>query len=190
MRALLRVAATAALWCFLVVAFASVHGLAAPGPAKVGKSDLRPLAGSSPSPELMRALMAWAAPRLDLPVPDELPVIVRKDHCGLQAIAYPGRACLDEGRGVLALYGSGVMWLRDDWSADSLKDVSILLHELVHHMQHHAGVEAVPCKAEALEKPAYDAQFAFLEAAGVDPYETVGINALMLIFVTNCMSRY
>jgi hypothetical protein len=57
-------------------------------------------------------------------------------------------------------------------------------------MQHHAGVEGVPCKAEALEKPAYDAQFAFLEAAGVDPYETVGINALMLIFVTNCMSRY
>jgi hypothetical protein len=51
-------------------------------------------------------------------------------------------------------------------------------------------VEPVPCAAEALEKPAYDAQFAFLEAAGADPYETIGINALKLIFVTNCMSRH
>jgi hypothetical protein len=190
MRALLRVAATAALWCFLVVAFASVHGLAAPGPAKAEKSDLQPVAGSSPSAELMWALMAWAAPRLELPVPAELPVIVRKDHCGLQAIAYPDAPCPEAGQGVLALYGPGVMWLRDDWSANSLKDVSILLHELVHHMQHHAGVPETPCAAEAVEKPAYDVQFAFLEAAGVDPYETIGINALMLIFVTNCMSRY
>jgi hypothetical protein len=190
MRALLRVAATAALWCFLVVAFASVPGLAAPGPAKAEKSDLQPVAGSSPSPELMRALMAWASPRLGLPVPDELPRVVRKDHCGLQAIAYPGRDCPDEGSRVLALYGSGVMWINNDWRADSLRYVSILLHELIHHMQHHAGVEPIPCAAKALEKPAYEAQFAFLEAAGVDPYETIGINALMLIFVTNCMSRY
>jgi hypothetical protein len=189
MRALLRVAATAALWCFLVVAFASV-GLAAPGPAKAEKTNLLPVAGSSPSAELMRALMAWAAPRLELPVPDALPTIVRKDHCGLQAMYMPGLACLPPGNGALALYGSGVMWLHEDWRADSLKDISILLHELVHHMQHHAGVEPVPCAAEALEKPAYDAQFAFLEAAGADPYETIGINALKLIFVTNCMSRH
>jgi hypothetical protein len=190
MRALLRVAATAAFWCFLVVAFASVHGLPAPGPAKAEKSDLQPVAGSSPSAELMRALMTWASPRLGLPVPDQLPTIVRKDHCGLQAIARPGQDCPEPGNGVLALYGSGVIWMNNDWSADSLKDVSILLHELVHHMQHHAEVPKTPCAQEAWEKPAYDAQFAFLEAAGVDPYEIIGINPLMLIFVINCMSRY
>lgn len=158
----------------------------APAGRVVAKGDLgRP----DPSPELMRALMAWASPRLDLAVPAVMPRIVRKSHCELQAIAAPGGDCPADGSGVLALYDSGVMWLRDDWRGDNVRDLSTLLHEIIHHMQFHAGVEPVPCQAEAIERPAYEAQFAFLEAAGVDPYEAIGINDLMLIFVTHCLGR-
>lgn len=162
------------------------------GTARAGETvAIKPAAAAeSPSPELMRALMAWAAPRLELPVPTVMPRIVIKSHCELQAMATQTDHCPEPGSGHLALYGNNVLWLRDDWRGDNIRDVSILLHELVHHMQHQAGVPKTPCQAEAWEKPAYEAQFAFLEAAGVDPHKTIGINGLMLIFVTNCLDRH
>lgn len=145
-----------------------------------------------PSPELMHALMAWASPRLDLPAPAVVPRIVRKSHCEINAIARPGVDCPEEAPGVpsvRAMYQSNVMWLNTEWRSDNIRDVAFLLHELVHHMQFHAGVPDTPCMAEAWEKPAYETHFAFLEAAGLDPYQVTGINALYLIFVTNCTDR-
>lgn len=183
MRALVRAAVAAV---FLVCGLALV-----PAPALAGKGDLQPMA-ANPSPDLMRALMAWAAPRLDLPVPETLPRIVRKTHCEINAIARPGADCPEEAPGVpsvRAMYQSGVMWLNTAWRPESIRDVSFLLHELVHHMQFHAGVPQSPCAAEAWEKPAYEAHFAFLEAAGLDPYKVTDINGLLLIFVTNCMGE-
>ncbi|MEX0789578.1 MAG: DUF6647 family protein, partial [Actinomycetota bacterium] len=173
MRALMRAAVAAT---FLVCGLAMVAA-----PALAGKGDLQQVAGPDPSPDLMRALMAWAAPRIDLPVPAVLPRIVRKDHCALNAIARPGAECPDaDGPGVRALYSSGVLWLNTEWRSDSIRDVSFLLHELVHHMQFHAGIAPLPCAGEALEKPAYEAHMAFLDAAGLDPYEVTGINGLYL----------
>lgn len=186
MRAMMRAAITAA---FLLPGLAL--GLPA-GELRAEKGDLLPVATVDPSPDLMQALMAWAAPRLDLPVPSVLPTIVRKNHCELNAIARPGADCPEDAPGVpsvRALYSSGVMWLNTEWRADSIRDVSFLLHELVHHIQFHAGVPDSPCASEALEKPAYEVHFAFLEAAGLDPYEVTDINGLMLIFVTNCMDQ-
>jgi hypothetical protein len=190
---MLRIAAVAALWMFSAALVAwLVAGYAVSGETVVEKGQHGRVAApaGSPSPELMRALMAWAAPRLGLPAPEALPKVVLKSRCELQAIAFAGGgACAEDADGVQAIYDSGVVWLRDDWRADDLNDVSSLLHELVHHMQHHAGVTPVPCKAQALERPAYAVQFAFLEAAGVDPYETIGINDLMLVFVTHCLGQ-
>lgn len=183
MRALVRAAVAAA---FLVC------GLALdPATSIAGKGDLQQMA-PEPSPDLMRALMAWTAPRLSLPVPDALPRIVRKTHCEINAIAHPGADCPEDAPGVpsvRAMYQSNVMWLNTEWRSDNIRDVSFLLHELVHHMQFHAGVPETPCKAELWEKPAYEAHFAFLEAAGLDPYEVTDINGLYLIFVTHCMDQ-
>lgn len=181
MRVLARAAIAA---CFLLGCLALVTA------AHAGKGDLQPpVAAETPSPQLMRALMAFASPHLGLPVPSVMPTIVHKTDCQIQAIALQTEDCPEEGAGqtFLALYHGGVMWLSDDWRGDNLRDLAILLHELVHHMQHHAGVAPVPCQAEAIEKPAYAVHMAFLEAAGVDPYKTIGINELMLIMVTSCL---
>jgi hypothetical protein len=91
MRALVRAAVAAA---FLVCGLALV-----PATSIAGKGDLQHMAPEPPA-DLMRALMAWAAPRLDLPVPGALPRIVGKTHCEINAIARPGADCPEGAPGV------------------------------------------------------------------------------------------
>ena len=149
-----------------------------------GKAD-RELTADEMAP-LMRGLMAWAAPLTGLPVPPSLPKVVYRDKCALQAIVYGGNVPCEDGHAVAA-YHDGVMFLTEGWQPDTAAGVSVLLHELVHHMQHEAGVAETPCRAEALEKPAYAAEWAFLRAAGLDPFKAMGTNELALFFFITCM---
>ena len=48
---------------------------------------------ADPLPDLMRALMAWAEAHTGLPVPDTMPIVVRKSHCLLQAMFRPDEDC-------------------------------------------------------------------------------------------------
>ena len=66
----------------------------------------------------------------------------------------------------LGLYdpATEVIILRDSWSADSLFDVSILLHELIHHRQ---AAHPWYCP-DAQEEPAYRLQVAWLAERGID----------------------
>jgi hypothetical protein len=92
----------------------------------------------------------------------------------------------------VAYYEAGTVFLPHEWDASNLYHVSGLLHEIIHHMQAEEGQtpQTVGCAASALEKPAYDAQIAFLEAAGVDAFEVMGINGLALMFFTTCEQMY
>jgi hypothetical protein len=152
-----------------------------------GSADASPIEPQDPSPDLMQALMEWAAPRVELPIPAELPVIVRAGHCELQRMATQTENCPSVIHfAFVGLYQPGFIVLRRDWQADSVRDLSILLHELVHHMQHSAGVEPLPCRAVAWEQPAYSTQMAFLKAEGLDPLPTIGISPLHQRALTSC----
>lgn len=70
----------------------------------------------------------------------------------------------DAGDRIGAVYGEGVIYLSQGWTVRSLEDLSILLHEFVHHLQF-IGALDYQCR-QAAERPAYDAQIAFLEAHG------------------------
>ena len=54
------------------------------------------------------------------------------------------------------------IYLRNDWSAKSFDDLSILLHEFVHHLQTIGRIE-YGCDPE-IELPAYQIQEAFYQA--------------------------
>lgn len=144
---------------------------------------------ADPSGPLMRALMAWASVQTGLPVPERLPGVERRDRCAIQALANPESECRSEG-GAVAIYDhrSQTVTLPVSWSATRLYDVSVLLHELVHHMQAVAGVtvETAACRGRDVEQPAYEAQMAFIEAAGVDPFAMMRIDALTLMLITAC----
>jgi hypothetical protein len=134
---------------------------------------------------LILALMTWASAQTGLPVPEVQPIVKHATAEQMWHMARPGTEYDAAGsQQYLGLYANGVMWLRDDWSVESVRDVSILLHEVVHHMQEEAGQE-YPCRG-ASERVAHEAQFAWLEAAGLDPFETIGINGLYYVMVTTC----
>lgn len=142
---------------------------------------------------LMRSLMTWAAPATGYPAPDSVPRVRFADRCDIEAFVFPdaGRECdTEHGEGVQAAYEhhSATIYLQTGWSPTDLSDVSTLLHELVHHMQREAGLtmDTVGCPPRDLEKPAYDAQIAWLNASGVDAFETIGINGLFYVIITSC----
>jgi hypothetical protein len=72
-----------------------------------------------------------------------------------------------------------VVYLLQTWRADNLRDRSILLHEIVHHLQYLNHMKAL-CPAEE-ERQAYDLQIKWLREQGVhDPLALIGINSLFL----------
>jgi hypothetical protein len=137
------------------------------------------------STDLMDRLMAFNAEHTGLPIPTQYPLVKRADPKTLWHMFAPGREYKPEQQQVVALYGNGFIWLRNDWSADSVRDVSSLLHELVHHQQAHSD-RTYQCRGRE-EKEAYETQIAWLEAQGVsDPLALMEMNALYLTLVTQC----
>lgn len=68
----------------------------------------------------------------------------------------------------------------------SLRDRSILVHELVHHVQRHNGL-APECPG-ALERQAYDLQATWLREQGVsDPFQVMGVDQFTMLILTACM---
>lgn len=144
--------------------------------------------------QLLLALMVWASAQTGLPVPEELPEIAIEKQCEIERLFYDNseRDCGESPISVQAIYDTrhSRMLLPESWSAKNLYDVSMLVHEIVHHLQTSAGVTpaSVSCTGRDLEKPAYDAQIAWLEAAGLDAFETMGINRLAYRLLTMCES--
>lgn len=140
--------------------------------------------------ELMAALMIWASNATGLPVAEDMPVLVLEDRCAIQRMAYADENHECTADGVQAIYDhrTEAIYLPDTWSPTRLYDVSLLLHELIHHMQNEVGTDfdTVDCPGRDLERPAYTAQAAFIKGAGIDPWEVMRINQLALYFITTC----
>ena len=77
---------------------------------------------------------------------------------GLQARVLSDEQWLEKMRDTVALYedNSRTIFLREGWTGATPAEMSVLVHEMVHHLQNLAG-EKFEC-AQAREKPAYTAQ--------------------------------
>ena len=88
---------------------------------------------------------------------------------------------------VEALYSDKdhAVYLPDTWRADDLRDRSILLHELVHHLQYLNKVKT-ECPSE-FEWQAVELQIEWLQEQGVeDPLEFLGISPLFILMLRRC----
>jgi Domain of unknown function (DUF6647) len=77
------------------------------------------------------------------------------------------------------------IYLANGWRADNLRRRSILLHELVHHLQYlnHAKVT---CQSE-YEVQALQLQVTWLGDQGVDdPFDLIGLDPLWLMMLKKC----
>lgn len=78
---------------------------------------------------------------------------------------------------VEAFYSSdtATIYLSDRIDLDTAYGQSVLLHELVHHVQHQMDLDGIACGWSFLEGDAYTVQAAYLEEHGIDDATLKGI---------------
>ena len=136
---------------------------------------------------LLVVLMAWTAVASGLPLAPVAPRIDYAPAAQLAAMRY-GHEVSAADATVVALYVPSIktIFLQPEWDSRSPADVSVIVHELVHHLQQAAG-QRFPC-AEAGEKAAFAAQQRWLEQFDLDLESAFGIDGLTLFLRTRCLS--
>jgi hypothetical protein len=144
-----------------------------------------PAAAEAPTPALVTELTAWVVEATGLPQPDAPPAVVLAGPVEMAALR-PDADAGHAAQRIVALYDTRrrVIHLPAGWTGATAAETSILVHELVHHLQAAAG-EPHACPAER-EKVAYAAQARWLEAAGSDLATAFEIDALTLLVLTTC----
>lgn len=154
------------------------------------------------APELLTSIVTWLAANFDLPATLDLPKVDFAPPMKLTAMRYKG--LMPDGRRedairdpsiqaahqreVVAVYNdrTQTIVLPEGWTGAEPVERSILVHEMVHHMQNLAKLK-YECPA-AREKLAYEAQSDWLKLHGLD-LETEFAVDLFTIFVTSaCMN--
>lgn len=144
---------------------------------------------------LMTVIITWLSIHFGLPAAVDLPQVQFVDAAQMFDV-HTSQLSDDEiarmrnagniGGDLQAVYDdrTRTIYLPADWSAASPADVSMLVHELVHHLQRFDD-ETFAC-AEAREKPAYDAQALWLANVGSSLEQEFELDAMSLLFLTKC----
>jgi hypothetical protein len=125
--------------------------------------------------ELYAALLSWAVTLSGYGMPEHHADVVKVSHAYLVDRACAGRECK-----VMGWFPPGQTIYLDERlnPQDNLLAASILVHEMVHHLQHEAGKirpEKWSCENSIqLEREAYAIQREFLLRYGV--YQPVGVS--------------
>jgi hypothetical protein len=91
-------------------------------------------------------------------------------------------------REVVAVYDDATrtVYLPEGWSGDSIADQSVLVHEMVHHLQNLAGLKFA-CAGER-EKPAYLAQDKWLRLHGHELEKDFEVDMFTVVALSACMN--
>jgi hypothetical protein len=122
--------------------------------------------------DLLQVLLSWAVVISGYPAPAQQPEVVRVPHAFMVEHACNARECR-----VLGWYAGGRAIYIDE-RLDPQNDLfhsSIVVHEMVHYLQHEAGVltKVSDCKQALLfEREAYSVQSMYLTRYGM--YRPVG----------------
>jgi hypothetical protein len=140
------------------------------------KGELRLISENAPAhegsasraEELMNSILNWLVAKFDLPAIREAPRIEFIQPASMAQLRYHGSASnqgmpLDMGRDVVAVYDDAkrTIYLPEGWTGVTPAEQSLLVHEMVHHLQNLGDLKyACP---EAREKLAFAAQEQWLE---------------------------
>ncbi len=173
--------------CIVALVLAQAGGEAAashsePGPGKAVPAAL--LAAT------LDAALDWLADEFGLPEVEELPGIAFARPGRLVALHLGDASHADSTRAgpdAVAVYvdAEETIYLPQGWTGATPEEKSVLIHELVHHIQNVAGLRHA-CPA-ARERPAFAAQAVWLERHGSDLETAFGIDAMTLLVRTGCL---
>jgi hypothetical protein len=130
-------------------------------------------------------LMVWLAEVAGLPAPEDLPTVRQSSTAVLSDLRYR-EVAVHRRREVVAVYDDATktIHLSESWDSRRVADVSVLVHELVHHLQNSAGLsyECPPAR----ERLAYEAQARWLSLFGHSLEHDFELDAMTLKLTTEC----
>lgn len=151
---------------------------------------------TQPTEDLLDDIVAWLSSNFDLPAIKERPAIEfatrmelarlrARDLASSQGFIGSDRQLAQ--REVVALYDNNTrtILLPDDWSGTSPADQSVVVHEMVHHLQN-LGKLKFECP-QAREKTAYLAQAKWLERFGLSLENEFDVDMFTVLISSACM---
>jgi len=149
---------------------------------------------------LLAVIVTWLSINLGLPATDEGPRVELAAPAQMAALRYRRLAAAEPSdlatsgkttapethEDVFAIYddASRTIYLHEDWRGTTPADSSLLVHEMVHHLQNVAGMRFA-CPGER-EKDAYKAQRAWLKLFDRTLEGEFGIDSMTLLVRTTC----
>jgi hypothetical protein len=135
---------------------------------------------------LLTAIITWLSVNFGLPPDYELPTVARLSNAELVEIRY-GDIEPSKQREVVAVYDDATetILLSDTWTGRTPADQSVIVHEMVHHLQKRAHLR-FECET-AREQKAYAAQEAWLQLFGRSLETEFNIDRMTLKLATSCM---
>ena len=135
---------------------------------------------------LLTAIVTWLAINFGLPENYHHPKIERMPAALIAELHY-GTTELNLRRKVFAIYDDGTkkIILPHNWTGRTAAELSVLVHEMVHHLQN-VGEIGYECAA-AREKIAYAAQDRWLAFFGTNLFDEFELDPMTLKLTTQCM---
>jgi len=168
--------------------FPIAQGAEPGGTPLVARSDVAPTAGVTQA--LLRDIINWLAEHFDLPATDDLPGVAFTTPARMDALRYRGLLNRHDQSGAesntVAVYDptSATIYLREGWRGATPAEMSVLVHEVVHHLQHIAN-HPYACSNER-EKLAYRAQERWLQRFDRSLASEFGTDGFTLLIRTSC----
>jgi len=151
---------------------------------------------TQPTEDLLDDIVAWLSSNFDLPVIEERPAIEFASRMELARLRVRDLASSqgfigNDGklvrREVVALYDNNTrtILLPDDWDGTLQADQSVLVHEMVHHLQNLGNLK-LDC-LQARERTAYLAQAKWLERFGLSLEKEFDVDMFTVLVSSACM---
>lgn len=147
--------------------------------------------------DLLDEIVTWLSSNYDLPAIKDHPKIELAANARLATMrAFDSAASQSQAgdvifngpnqRRVVALYDSKLktILLPEDWTGNSPADQSVLVHEMVHHLQNLSGIQ-FDCPS-AREKMAYLAQAKWLERSGLSLEREFDVDMFTIVISSAC----
>jgi hypothetical protein len=136
-------------------------------------------------PPLLDMIQLWLTTNFDLPPAETPPALASVPLVELVHMRYGPEATVSPGE-VVAIYDDvqHTIYLSAGWTGRTPAELSVLVHEMVHHLQSAADMRfACPGEREAM---AYRAQDAWLGLFGTSLEGAFGITAATILVATAC----
>ncbi len=173
----------------VVVCFAVTSSTGCTAHGSEGIEPIMPVQQAKPSPQALLATIAiWLTTNFDLPATATLPTLKLIPPDTIAALPYHSLAPTGgDAGGFVALYDGSrrTIYLSKAWRGDTPAQVSILVHEMVHHLQEMTA-QNFECREEK-EELAYAAQDRWLALAGSSLKEEFGVDAFTVMARSACL---